>query len=535
MGTMKPLLTSLRSRGSSPALFDSCSPRPSPSTSTSTSYASLVSRSSTAATALASRHGVSLGSRVALLGSPRSSFAVGMLAAWRAGGVVVPLCPSHPVGELRHVVEETRPSVVVVPTPTSAKDASEAATREAARTAGVRVVEMDELEAGRNGVGDDDDDALDLETAAAPNGDALIVMTSGSTGKPKGVRHSHASVEAMARGMIQKWEWTSADHILHSLPLHHVHGLVNKLITPLFAGASVEFMDFNAAAVWDRLAGRTAGAKRPTLFMGVPTMYTKMLDAFDPHKHANVKSDIRLFVCGSAPLPSVVFDAFERKTGHRILERYGMTETGMILTNPLRPVANRLPGFVGLPMPGLEVRVRSQEDPSTLCASGEPGMLEVRGTTVFGGYYNRAPEVTAKEFSSDGWFITGDVAVFDAKANSYKIVGRASVDIIKTAGYKVSALDIEREYLDHEAVGEIAVLGVPDDVLGEKIVAVWSPRTGFAGNVPSSAELAKWGEDRLARYKIPREFRLAEKGIPRNAMGKVQKKDLRRVVFGFSS
>jgi malonyl-CoA/methylmalonyl-CoA synthetase len=232
---------------------------------------------------------------------------------------------------------------------------------------------------------------------------------------------------------------------LHFLPLHHVHGAFNMLLTPLAVGARVDFCAFEPLAVWERLCGGGGAGETPTVFMGVPTAYSKLLECFDPARHSGARR-LRLFVCGSAPLPAPLFERFEAATTHRILERWGMTEVGMGLSNPYEPASRRLPGFVGLPMPGVQARL--ELDDGGPPPAGEPGNLLVRGPQVFSRYWGRDPEQTRREeFREGGWFRTGDVALYDPALDSYKIVGRASVDIIKVAGYKVSAVDVERELL----------------------------------------------------------------------------------------
>mmetsp|Transcript_1009 Transcript_1009/g.4315 ORF Transcript_1009/g.4315 Transcript_1009/m.4315 type:complete len:379 (-) Transcript_1009:1035-2171(-) len=361
-----------------------------------------------------------------------------------------------------------------------------------------------------------------------------MIFTSGTTGRPKGVLHSHGNVTAQITSLVEAWEWTDADRILHFLPLHHIHGIVNKLYCGLWAGATVEFSACGAdpAGIWQRISQPQPPL---TVFMAVPTIYAKLLEAIPldaaggrvrPDVQRGLRS-IRLMVSGSAALPEPVFEKWRQLTGHTLLERYGMTEVGMALGNPVR--GPRLPGYVGQPFPSMQVRVVDEEE-GTATMPREAGALQLKGPQVFSLGYWRNPEATAKEFTSDGWFKTGDVAVYDPSPAggdgqaSYKISGRASVDIIKSAGYKISALEIERCMLEHPNILEAAVVGESHETWGEVVTAVASKRSSEAG--PHTVfELKEFLEDKLAAYKVPRVFYVVE-ALPRNAMGKVNKKTL---------
>jgi malonyl-CoA/methylmalonyl-CoA synthetase len=338
---------------------------------------------------------------------------------------------------------------------------------------------------------------------------AMIVYTSGTTGKPKGVVTTHANIAAQVTSLVTAWEWRADDWILLVLPLHHVHGIINVLTCALWAGARCEMLaKFEAEPVWTRIAAREL-----TLFMAVPTIYGKLITAWEaaPPERRRAWSAgcasprMRLMVSGSAALPVQRLERWREISGHVLLERYGMTEIGMALSNPLG--GERRPGFVGTPLPGVAVRLV----PGT-------GEIEVRGATVFLEYWRR-PDATAAAFQ-DGWFRTGDVAVVEHGA--YRILGRSSVDIIKTGGYKVSALEVEEVLRTHPAIAECAVVGVEDPEWGERIcVAV--ERRGAADL--TLAALQTWAKERLAPYKIPRALRSVP-ALPRNAMGKVTKGDV---------
>jgi len=347
---------------------------------------------------------------------------------------------------------------------------------------------------------------------------ALMVYTSGTTGKPKGVVTTHANIAAQVTSLVTAWEWRADDWILLVLPLHHVHGIVNVLTCALWVGARCEMLPkFDAERVWARIAARDL-----TLFMAVPTIYGKLITAWDaapPGRRREWSTGcapprMRLMVSGSAALPVQRLERWREISGHVLLERYGMTEIGMALANPLH--GERRPGFVGAPLPGVEVRLA--DEAGRPVPPGTPGEIEVRGETVFLEYWRR-PDATGAAFR-DGWFRTGDVAVLERGA--YRILGRSSVDIIKTGGYKVSALEVEEVLRTHPAIAECAVVGVDDPEWGERICAAVE-RRGEAEL--TLAELQAWAKERLAPYKIPRALRSVP-ALPRNALGKVTKREV---------
>jgi malonyl-CoA/methylmalonyl-CoA synthetase len=327
---------------------------------------------------------------------------------------------------------------------------------------------------------------------------------------------THVNLESQVACLIRAWGWVPDDRILLVLPLHHVHGIVNVLACALWAGATCEMLPaFDAEAVWDRLASGYV-----TLFMAVPTIYRKLIAAWDgaPPERQRALSQgsarLRLMVSGSAALPVQTLERWRGITGHTLLERYGMTEIGMALSNPLE--GERRPGSVGIPLPGVGVRLvdeRGKEVPP-----GTPGEIEVRGGNVFLEYWGR-PEATREAFR-DGWFRTGDLAVLENGA--YRILGRSSVDIIKTGGYKVSALEIEEVLRSHPDILECAVVGVADAEWGERVAAAVELRAGGSLELEG---LKSWSRERLAPYKIPRRLRVVS-ALPRNAMGKVTKPEV---------
>jgi malonyl-CoA/methylmalonyl-CoA synthetase len=346
-----------------------------------------------------------------------------------------------------------------------------------------------------------------------------MLYTSGTTGRPKGVRLAHGAVAATVASLETAWRWRADDRLLHVLPLHHTHGLIVAALGALWAGAEARFTPFEPAPIWEALAD-------VTVFMAVPTIYVKLVEAFRAAPAetrarwgANA-ARLRLFTSGSAALPASLLEEFRAATGQTILERYGMTEIGMALSNPYE--GPRVPGAVGRPLPGVEVDIVA--DDGTPARPGEPGELRVRSTQMFQGYHGDEA-ATAASFDGEGRFMTGDTGVREAGPDgreTIRLLGRTSVDIIKSGGYKISALEIEAALRDHPAVAEIAVIGAPDATWGELVTACVVAR---AGTAPTLDDLAAFGRERLAPYKVPRVLRLLRE-LPRNAMGKVQKKQL---------
>ncbi len=446
-----------------------------------------------AAVRLAGSLGVEHGDRVAVLAEPGHDFVVALLACWHAGAIAVPLHPPHPDAELAYAIADSRAALVI---------ASAAHREAAARLAGAAGIAV--VDAGARAVVHRYRPRLDSP--------ALMIYTSGTTGRPKGAVHTHGSIAAMVDGMIEAWAWSPADRTVLVLPLNHVHGIVNVTLCALAVGACCEAPGgFDAAAVWERLASGEV-----TVLMAVPTIYSRLVAAWeqaDPatrERWSSGAAGLRLMVSGSAALPVSTLDRWRQLTGHTLLERYGMTELGMVLSNTL---AVRVPGHVGEPMPGGEVRL--VDDAGREVADGEPGELLVRGPTVFAGYWDR-PGATAEAFV-DGWFRTGDVAVRDP--SGYRLLGRSSVDIIKTGGEKVSALEIEEVYRTHPDIADCAVVGVADDEWGQRVCAAV---VAAPGATLDAAELRAWGKGQLAPAKVPSRFAIVDE-LPRNALGKVLK------------
>jgi malonyl-CoA/methylmalonyl-CoA synthetase len=440
------------------------------------------------------------GERVAFLVPPGFGYVRTQWAIWLAGGIAVPVSLSHPLPAVGQLLEDTEPRALVV------SRALAPMLRATAERMGVRLLVEEEA-----------DGPADIELPALDDDrPALILYTSGTTSRPKGVVLSHANLEAQMRMLTGAWGWTASDHILCVLPLHHVHGIVNVVGCALRAGATLEFLPaFSPEGVFEAFL---RGAVN--LFMAVPTVYHKLIARYDALALAEQEAltacmrRFRLMVCGSAALPVTVMERWQRISGHRLLERYGMTEIGMALGNPLD--GERRAGTVGMPLPGVSVRL--VDEAGCELPVGEAGEVHVRGPGVFRGYWRR-PEATAAAFTADGWFRTGDVAVVED--GYHRILGRLSTDIIKTGGYKVSALEVEEALRGHPQVRDCAVTALPDEEWGERIVAA------VVGDADVDGErLDAWLRERLPRYKLPRRY-LALPELPRNAMGKVVKADVK--------
>jgi malonyl-CoA/methylmalonyl-CoA synthetase len=460
-------------------------------------YDHLLDASSRVATALLAGRDDLQEDRVAFLATPGFPWVAMLWGIWRAGGIAVPLPLNSTRPELEYLIDDTGASVLVFDSSAAALLESIAASR------GLRAFSYDLLPICP---------PQPLPEISSERR-AMILYTSGTTSKPKGVVTTHANVAAQVKSLVEAWEWSMNDRILLCLPLHHVHGIINVVGCALWSGATCEMLPrFDANAVWDRIADGEL-----TLFMAVPTVYTKLIAAWDAASRARrtelsqACSRLRLMVSGSAALPVSTLQRWQEISGHTLLERYGMTEIGMALSNPLQ--GERVPGSVGTPLPGVEVRLVDEHRAPV--APGSPGGIEVRGPAVFAEYWAR-PDATRDAFR-DGWFITGDTAVVENGV--YRILGRTNIDILKTGGHKVSALEIEEALRQHPAVAECGVVGVPDAEWGERVAAALVLKEGEALDLQS---LRAWARELLAVHKLPSRLLVLD-ALPRNAMGKVMK------------
>ena len=429
--------------------------------------------------------------RVAFMVNPGFDYVRVQWGIWQAGGIVVPLCLSYPLPSLRYTIENSGASVIVV------SPEFEGMLADLAQELNCRFIILGKNDTAKH--------SKKLPEVIDERG-AMILYTSGTTNLPKGVVSTHGNLNAQISSLIEAWKWTSEDSTVCVLPLHHVHGVVNVVSCSLWAGASCEFMpNFSEKAIYELIE-----KQKINVFMAVPTIYFKLItywEALAKDKQielTNALAKLRLMISGSAALPVSVMERWKAISTHLLLERYGMTEIGMALSNPYD--GPRVAGHVGYPLPGVSARISDE------------GEIQIKGPTVFKEYWNK-PESTAESFTEDGWFKTGDIAAID-ELGGYRILGRNSVDIIKSGGYKISALEIEEVLRQYPGIADCSVVGLPNDEWGELVAAAIVTK----GPVDEKA-LNTWMREQMPAYKSPRKYTvLAE--LPRNAMGKVTKKDV---------
>ncbi|MFF0453233.1 acyl-CoA synthetase [Nocardia africana] len=420
--------------------------------------------------------------RVAILARPTTTTVLGILGCLIAGVAAVPVPPDAGSAELDHILADSgarawlgaapdNPALPVIPV------------RKHARS-------------------------WHSHPEPAANTTAFILYTSGTTGAPKGVVLSRGAIAAGLDALFEAWSWTSKDVLVHGLPLFHVHGLILGVLGPLRIGSPLVHTGKPTPAAYAAAGG--------TMYFGVPTVWSRITEDPDAAKEL---ANARLLVSGSAPLPVPVFERLRELTGQAPVERYGMSET--MITLSTRADGERRPGWVGLPVAGVQTRLRDEAGAPVPHDGESIGGLQVRGPMLFDGYLGR-PEATADSWTEDGWFVTGDVAAIDAEG-FHRIVGRESVDLIKTGGYRVGAGEVETCLLGHPGVAEVAVVGIEDADLGQRIRAYVVPR---ADTPISERELIDFVAQQLSAHKRPREVLMVTE-LPRNAMGKVQKKQLR--------
>jgi malonyl-CoA/methylmalonyl-CoA synthetase len=459
--------------------------------------------------------GVAPGDRVALFLGNCPEFVAAYLGAHMAGAIVVLVNAAYRRTELAHILADSGTKIVVT---------DEAGARE---VAGVRGELPGLSEILVNAKCKMQNTPSDFAFCILHSDDvALIAYTSGTTGRAKGAMLTHGNLMANSAAVTKAWHWSEHDRLLLTLPLFHIHGLGVGLHGALLTGSTVDLRPgFEASAVLDTLArGET------TMFFGVPTMYVRLVETA---RRAVSTRRVRLFVSGSAPLAPQTFAEFEQRFGQRILERYGMSETVMNMTNPYE--GERRPGTVGMPFPGQEARIVDVRTRQVL-GDGESGEIQVRGPHVFKGYWGN-PQATAEVLDGEGWFSTGDLGWRSADGY-YTIVGRAR-ELIISGGYNIYPREVEEVLEAHPLVAEAAVLGVPDTEFGEQVVAVIVPILDFRLEILDlqteqaqskiqnlKSEIVEWCRERLASYKKPRRVVFVD-ALPRNALGKVQKHLLR--------
>ncbi|MGY4288217.1 malonyl-CoA/methylmalonyl-CoA synthetase [Bradyrhizobium sp. LM2.7] len=465
-------------------------------------YAKLAALSGRFASLLAS-HGIGPNHRVAAKVEKSVEAVALYLATLRAGAVYLPLNTAYTPAETEYFIRDAQPSLIVC----DPKEASDL--RAIAAKAGGRVETLD-----HDGHGSLVDAAAglpaDFDTVPRAKEDlAAILYTSGTTGRSKGAMLTHGNLVSNALTLVEQWRYTQRDVLIHALPIYHIHGLFVAGNVTFAARARMIFMQkFDAERI-------VAAMARSTVLMGVPTFYVRLLQSQNLSQRTT--AHMRLFVAGSAPLLAETHRAWNDRIGHEILERYGMTETGMIASNPYD--GPRIPGSVGRPLPAINVRITDPESGAVL-PTNEVGMIEVRGPNVFAGYWNM-PDKTAAEFRADGFFITGDLGKLDANGYLY-IVGRGK-DLIITGGFNVYPKEIETEIDAIPGVFESAVVGVPHADFGEGVTAAVVRKAG--SSVDERAILAALS-GRLAKFKQPKRIIFVD-ALPRNAMGKIQKNLLR--------
>ena len=426
--------------------------------------------------------GVARGDRVGIYAASSLDWVIAYLGVQRAGGCIVPMNPDYHSAEAQHILSDSDPALVIADSPRAA----------IVESLGLRLIPLEDLPTG----------GPPPMPSLTPDSPAAILYTSGTTGRPKGAVLDHGGLLAQARGAIEVWRWTSQDVLVHALPLFHLHGLGMGLHGTLLSGGSATLVPFSPPDIVAELTRRDA--IRGTMFFGVPSMYQRLCDWLEQNP-ADL-SRVRLFVSGSAPLPPALFERCGRLLGQPPVERYGITEGGIVVTNPID--GPRQAGRVGHPFPGVEVKL------------GELDEVLLKGGQVFKGYW-RNPTATEEAFTSDGFFRTGDVGEI-GDDGTLAIRGRLK-ELIITGGFNVYPREVELVLETHPAVEEVAVAGLPSEAWGEEVTAFVVPSKAGA---LIEAELIEFARERLATYKCPRRIVVVET-LPRNAMGKIERSKLK--------
>ena len=465
------------------------------------SYKDLLKASNNIATALLSKKPDLKEERIGFLISPSFKYVSILWGIWKAGGIGVPLSLSATELELTHYLEDAKINLLI------------------SDNEGIK--KLKKLSDDLNIPLKDEKNLQGNEGRALPEikkkRKAMILFTSGTTNKPKGVVSTHANIEAQISSLVEAWEWQKDDFIPLILPLHHIHGIINTLSCPLWIGASVDILGgFEVEKVIEAISKNNY-----SVFTAVPSIYFSLIDKLEKMDETELKlvqtkvKKMRLMMSGSAALAPEIHKKWKKLTGQDLLERYGMTEIGMALSNPLR--GEKRPGSVGMPLPKVEICLMDNNE--IITQESVPGEIMIKGPQVFLEYWNQ--EKATKDSFFEGWFKTGDVG--EIVQGYYKILGRASVDIIKSGGYKISALEIEDILLKHPQVKECAVIGITDKKWGEVVAAVIT-----ASEELTLKDIQAWSLDFLSDYKIPRSIKLLET-LPKNTMGKVVKPELKKL------
>lgn len=441
--------------------------------------------------------------RVAYMVEPGINYVSVQWGIWKSGGIAVPLALSYPLPSLIYVIEDTGAEIVVV------SPQFESLIGPYAEERGIQLIVISDMTQF--------DELGSLPNISGERG-AMILYTSGTTSLPKGVLTTHDIIESQISTLIKAWQWSPDDSIVCLLPLHHVHGIINVVSCALWSGAKVKFLHpFVSEEVFELFLNEEIN-----VFMAVPTIYFKLIQAFD--SFSNLKKSqiteafkkVRLMVSGSAALPVNVMEKWKEISGHYLLERYGMTEIGMAISNPYE--GERRAGYIGQPLPGVDVRLLDESN--NLTQDQIPGEIQIKGPSVFKEYWKKS-EATARSFTPDGWFKTGDIAVIED--GYFRILGRDSVDIIKSGGYKISALEIEEVLRKHPSIKDCAVVGIPNEEWGELVVGALVIQKPL-----EIKDLEQWIRSQMPAYKTPKGYKIMD-DLPRNAMGKVVKTEVKAI------
>ena len=439
--------------------------------------------------------------RIGLLVRPDIHYVVALWGIWKSGAIAVPLSLSAKESELDHYISDSNISLII-----SSNNCKEQ--KNIPQKNSIHIENIENINAPE----------CTSQPILSNDRKAMIIYTSGTTNKPKGVLTTHGNIEAQITALVEAWKWTKDDHIPLILPLHHIHGIINSLCCPLYVGAKVSMLGgFNVDNVCKEIAQSDC-----TVFTAVPTIYFSLIEKLEKTDETEIFNGfkkLRLMMSGSAALAPEIHKKWEALTGQKILERYGMTEVGMALSNKID--GERRPGAVGEPLPNVEIKLED-ENGKEITKEGEIGQILIKGPQVFKEYQNLIEKT--KESFKDGWFLTGDVAVMED--GYYRLLGRDSIDIIKSGGYKISALEIEDVLLKNQNIKECAVIAKDDEKWGEIVVAAITVNTDSI----ETKELQEWCSKYLSDYKIPRIIKVLDQ-LPKNSMGKVTKKELKELFF----